>query len=98
MSAAGSRVQQDLEGDLALVLLEGGSLSPRALARRLIEGPLAPYLAEPGLPAVATESMRAAAIDFALSVTLTGDYRWSDYMGDLWALMASVAVQEKTDG
>lgn len=30
-----------------------------------------------------TESMTKAGVDFALGVTLSGDYRWSDYIRDM---------------
>lgn len=53
------------------------------------------YVTTGELPLEATDAMAKAGAEFALSVALSSDYTWPDYMKDLWRTMAVAALRAR---
>ena len=47
------------------------------------------------VPIETTDTMLDRAVAFALNVSVSSEYRWTDYMRDLWAGMLAAAPQDR---
>lgn len=85
------------EADEAELGYTEGAFGTAEARARHIAGVLASGLVqdEAGEP---TTAMIDAGVAFALSVSLSGEYRWSQYVADLYKTMRAAAIRSARDG